>query len=138
MRVQAFAVFGSAIPLGIYAATVVSRLNYLGVRAAGATIALFGGFGASFILAISGMVQWVLSRHNIGANGPATLSWQDLAFMTGGPGCASMLGLLIAGVSAPGSARRGAAQQLAVFLRHYAIVRHGSAGWRSLRQCEEP
>ena len=101
VRVQAFAVFGSAIPLGIYAATVVSRLNSLGVRAAGGSIALFGGFGASFILAISGMVQWVLSRHNIGANGPATLSWQDFAFMTGGPGYASMLGLLIAGVSVP-------------------------------------
>jgi len=101
IRVQAFAVFGSAVPLGIYAATVVSRLNYLGVRAAGSTIALFGGFGASFILAISGMVQWVLSRHSIGANAPATLSWQDFAFMTGGPGYASMLGLLIAGVSVP-------------------------------------
>src|SRR6516162_4946408 len=38
-----------------------SRLNYLGIRAAGAAIALFGGLGASFILALSGMAQWVLS-----------------------------------------------------------------------------
>ncbi len=101
VRFQAFAVLASAIPLGIYAATVSSRLNYLGIRAAGATIALFGGFGASFILALSGMAQWVLSQHNISASAPATLSWQDFAFMTGGPGYASLLGLLIAGVSVP-------------------------------------
>ena len=44
---QAFAVFASAIPLGVYAATAVSRLNFLGVRVAGVTIAEFGGFGTS-------------------------------------------------------------------------------------------
>src|SRR5258706_11050559 len=38
----AFLQFGAAISLGIYTATVVSRLHYLGVRAAGAHIALFG------------------------------------------------------------------------------------------------
>src|SRR5262249_2016030 len=57
VRVQAFIVFGSSIPLGIYAASVVSRLAFLGVRAAGATIALFGGLGASFVLALSGMAH---------------------------------------------------------------------------------
>src|SRR5205807_596308 len=44
---------------------------------------------------------WVLSRHNITASAQATLSWQDFAFMTGGPGYASLLGLLMAGVSVP-------------------------------------
>jgi hypothetical protein len=39
----AFLQFGSAIPLGIFTATAVSRLRFLGVRAAGADIALFGG-----------------------------------------------------------------------------------------------
>lgn len=101
VRFQAFIVLASAIPLGIYAATVSSRLNFLGIRAAGATIALFGGLGASFILALSGMAQWVLSQHNISANAAATLSWQDFAFMTGGPGYASLLGLLIAGIAVP-------------------------------------
>lgn len=101
VRFQAFIVLASAIPLGIYAATIHSRLNFLGIRAPGATIALFGGVGASFILAISGMAQWVLSQHNISTNVAATLSWQDFAFMTGGPGYASLLGLLIAGVAVP-------------------------------------
>src|SRR5260370_4658106 len=39
----AFLQFGSAIPLGIFTATMVSRLRFLGVRAAGPSIALFGG-----------------------------------------------------------------------------------------------
>jgi hypothetical protein len=101
VRFQAFIVFASAIPLGIYAATVSSRLRFLGIRAAGPTIALFGGFGASIILVLSGMAQWVLSQHNISASSAATLSWQDFAFMTGGPGYACLLGLLIAGVAVP-------------------------------------
>jgi hypothetical protein len=101
VRFQAFVVLASALPLGIYSATISSRLSFLGIRAAGTTIALFGGLGASFILAISGMAQWVLSQHNISASAAATLSWQDFAFMTGGPGYASLLGLLIAGVTVP-------------------------------------
>jgi hypothetical protein len=44
VKVSAFFFFGSPVPLAIYAATVVSRLRYLGVRAAGTNIALFGGF----------------------------------------------------------------------------------------------
>ena len=47
------------------------------------------------------MTQWVLSQHNIGASASTILSWQGLAFMTGGPGYASLLGLFIAGVSVP-------------------------------------
>jgi len=34
---------GAAIPFGIFAATVASRLHFLGVNAAGASIAFFGG-----------------------------------------------------------------------------------------------
>jgi hypothetical protein len=41
----AFLQFGSAVPLGLFTATIVSRLRFLGVRAAGAQIALFGGQG---------------------------------------------------------------------------------------------
>jgi hypothetical protein len=36
--------FGAMIPPGIFTATVVSRLRFLGVNAAGPYIALFGGF----------------------------------------------------------------------------------------------
>jgi hypothetical protein len=52
----AFLQFGAAIPLGIFTATMVSRLQFLGVRAAGAHIALFGGLMAAFNIAISALV----------------------------------------------------------------------------------
>ena len=49
-RVSNFFLFGSAIPLGIFAVTVVSRLRFAGVRAAGTNIALFGGLAAAIAL----------------------------------------------------------------------------------------
>src|SRR5262245_20173907 len=45
MRVVAFLQFGASIPLGLFAATVVSRLRFHGITVAGVTIAQFGGFG---------------------------------------------------------------------------------------------
>src|SRR5262245_1368262 len=44
LRWSAFFLFGCAVPLGLFTATVESRLRFLGVRAAGTSIALFGGF----------------------------------------------------------------------------------------------
>src|SRR5215469_9869138 len=55
----AFLQFGAAIPLGIFTATMVSRLQFLGVRAAGVQIALFGGLMAAFDIPISALVLWV-------------------------------------------------------------------------------
>ncbi|SRR6266542_2715096 len=39
----AFFQFGSALPLGLFTATIVSRLQFLRARVAGVHIALFGG-----------------------------------------------------------------------------------------------
>ncbi len=92
----AFLQFGAAIPLGIYTATVASRLQFLGLRAAGVFIALFGGLAASFFLALSALTQWVLAQP--GTSGAVhTLYW--FAFATGGPGHVVPLGLLVAGVA---------------------------------------
>jgi hypothetical protein len=55
--------FGAAIPLGIFTATVVSQLRFLGVRAAGTYIALFGGFATAFNIMASSSV---LSGHSAG------------------------------------------------------------------------
>jgi hypothetical protein len=57
----AFLHFGAAIPLGLFTASTVSRLQLLGVRAAGATIALFGGFITVFDMAASAMTLWVMA-----------------------------------------------------------------------------
>src|SRR3954466_13427741 len=44
LRVVSFLQFGAAIPLGIFTATVVSRLRFLNLTVAGVTIAQFGGY----------------------------------------------------------------------------------------------
>ena len=51
VRVSSFFLFGSAVPLGIFAVTAVSRLRYMRVRAAGTNIALLGGLIATIALA---------------------------------------------------------------------------------------
>ncbi len=98
---NAFFQFGSAIPLGIYTATMTSRLRFQGVRAAGIDIALFGGFAASFLLMVSALVQWSLARSGIAADVPLVQALYSLIFATGGPGYTVALGLLIAGISVP-------------------------------------
>src|SRR5580704_6005910 len=55
-RICAVLQFGAAVPLGIYTATVVSRLQFLGVRAAGPKIALFGGIWTAFNLAACALI----------------------------------------------------------------------------------
>src|ERR1700747_3094247 len=47
VQVMAVAVFGSSVPLAIYAATASARLRQVGVTAPGATIALAGGILAA-------------------------------------------------------------------------------------------
>ena len=101
IRIAAFLQFGAAIPLGIFTATVTSRLKFLGMRAAGADIALFGGFAASIFLALSAGAGWVLTQPGMATEVGALRALQLLGFVTGGPGHVVTLGLLLAGVSAP-------------------------------------
>jgi hypothetical protein len=101
-RASGILVFGSAVPLSIYAATVSARLRQLGVTAPGATIALAGGVLACGALAASGLLQWVLSRPAVRGSGPLVRALHDLAFLAGGPAHVVFLGLLIAGVAVPG------------------------------------
>jgi hypothetical protein len=102
VRVGAFLQFGSAVPLGIFTATVVSQIRFLGVNVAGAFISLFGGVGASLFLAISALIQWVLSYLG-GASAEGTIhALHLLAFATGGVGYVVTAGLLVAGISVSG------------------------------------
>jgi hypothetical protein len=99
VRLCAFLQFGSAVPLGIFTATMVSRLRYHGVRAAGATIALFGGVSASLAVALGALVQWTLSQPGIAADEALTHALYALTFAVGGPGYSVPLGLFFAGIS---------------------------------------
>ena len=107
LLVGAFLQFGASIPLGIYTATIVSRMQFFGLRVAGVHIALFGGLSASFFLALSALIQWVLAQDGIAVSGVPARTLHHLAFATGGFGHVVPLGLLLAGISvAAGLTRR--------------------------------
>jgi hypothetical protein len=97
----AFLQFGSAIPLGLFTATVVSRLQFLGARVAGVHIALFGGLLTAFNLALSALVLWVMAYPGIAQDASVLLALYYLTFAVGGVGYSVPLGLLIAGISVP-------------------------------------
>lgn len=99
VRVSSFFLFGSAVPLGIFAVTTVSRLRYMGVRAAGTNIALLGGLTATIALLLSGIVGWVLSVPEVSASVPVVKAIDFLSFLLGGVVYAVGFGLLAAGVS---------------------------------------
>lgn len=98
-RLSSFFLFGSAIPFGIFAVTTVSRLRYMGVRAAGTNIALFGGIAATLALFLSGMAGWILSVPEVVASAPVVKAISFLSFLCGGVFYAIGFGLLAAGVS---------------------------------------
>src|SRR5215470_9546067 len=99
VAIAAFLQFGAAVPLGIFTATVVSRLQFLGVNVAGVFIALLGGFAASLLAAISALLQWVLAQPGIASHADVTRVLHLLTFATGGVGFVVPFGLLLAGVS---------------------------------------
>lgn len=96
-----FCELASAIPLGVFIATTVSRLRFLGVRAAGESIAFLGGIGVTVMLILSALASWSLTRPGIAEATGAVSALQAIAFAGGGPGFAVLLGLFIAGVSIP-------------------------------------
>ncbi len=101
VQVTATAVFGSSVPLAIYAAAASARLRQLGVTAPGATIALTGGTLAAGALGLTGLLSWTLSRPEISADAALVRAVYYLVFLVGGPGHIVALGLLVAGMAVP-------------------------------------
>jgi len=99
VRIGAFLQFGAAVPLGIFTATVVSRLQFLGMNVAGVFITLLGGFAASLSAAISAVLQWVLAQPGVASQVETTRVLHLLTFATGGVGFVVAFGLFLAGVS---------------------------------------
>jgi hypothetical protein len=91
--------FGAAVPLGIFTATVVSRLRFLGIRAAGADIALFGGFLTAFNMMASASVLWAMTYPEVARNPPVLQFAYRVSFALGGPGFSVPFGLLLAGIA---------------------------------------
>jgi hypothetical protein len=99
VRLSNFFLFGSAVPFGIFAVTAVSRLRFMGVRAAGTNIALLGGLIATIALILSGSAGWILSLPEVVASAPVVKAISFLNFLFGGSVFAVGFGLLAAGVS---------------------------------------
>jgi hypothetical protein len=123
----AFFQFGAAIPLGIFTATMVSRLQFLGVRVAGAHIALFGGLMTAFNMAASALVLWVMAYPGIAQDSAVLRALYYLMFALGGVGFSVPMGLLIAGLSIPAAFFKLLPKWLVVFGLALAVMGELSA-----------
>ena len=92
---------GSAIPLGIYAATMYARQQRLGIRVPGPNIGLFGGTAAAILLAVSAIVTWTQSQDVVSANPEFIHALAYVSFAAGGFAHVLGLGLLVAGIAVP-------------------------------------
>lgn len=126
----AFFQFGSAIPLGLYVVNVVSRLHFLGIKAAGSYIALFGGLMVTINLALSTLILWVMSYPDMAQDTSVIRSLYYLVFAIGGVGFSVPLGIFIAGVSVTA----GFAKLLPKWLVWFglALALCGELSWLSL------
>src|SRR5579859_2367962 len=78
--------FGSAIPLGVYTATVAKRLRFIGIRAAGANIALFGGWSTAVLMLLATSVMWATASVASTASDELILALYRLQMGLEGPG----------------------------------------------------
>jgi hypothetical protein len=99
VSLSSFFLFGSAVPFGIFAVTTVSRLRFMGVRAAGTNITLLGGLVATIALFLSGIAGWILSVPDVSASVAVVKAINSLSFLCGGVLYAMGFGLFAAGVS---------------------------------------
>ena len=94
-----FLQLGATICLGLFTAATVSRLQFLGVSAAGPWIALFGGFLTVFNGIAAGSIVWTMIHPDVAAVPSVLVGLYFLSYAFGGPGFSIPMGLLMAGVS---------------------------------------
>lgn len=125
-----FLQIGSLIPLGIFAATIVSRLQFLGIDAAGAKIALLGGFMTVFDSMAAGFTTWAMIHPGVTQDLSVTPALNYLSFALGGPGFSIPMGLLMAGVCVPAAFRKLLPKWLIAFGLLLAVA--GELSWFNL------
>jgi hypothetical protein len=121
---------GALIPLGIFAASIVSRLRFLGIDAAGANIALFGGFMTVFNGIAAGFTIWAMIHPGVTQDVTLTTAFYYLSYAFGGPGFSVPMGLLMAGVCIPAAMRKLLPKWLVVFGLVLAVA--GELSWFNL------
>jgi anaerobic C4-dicarboxylate transporter len=65
--------------------TTVGRLRFLGVRAAGESIAFLGGVGVTVMLILFALASWSVTRPGIAETIGAVPALQAISFAGGGP-----------------------------------------------------
>jgi len=121
---------GALIPLGIFTATVVSRLRFLGIDAAGPNIALFSGFMTVFNGVAAGFTVWAMIHPGVTWDVTLTAALYYLSYAFGGPGFSVPMGLLIAGICIPAAFRKLLPKWMVVFGLLLAIA--GELSWFNL------
>ncbi len=126
----AFFQFGSAIPLGLLVVNVVSRLRFLGIRAAGPFIALFGGLMTAFNVALAGLLEWVIVYPDMAKDTTVIRVLYYMVFAIGGVGYSVPLGIFFAGVSVSAGFAKFLPKWLIIFGLLLAVC--GELSWLSL------
>ena len=126
----AFFQFGSAIPLGLLVVNVVSRLRFLGIRAAGPFIALFGGLLTAFNVALSALLEWVMAYPDMAQDVTVIRSLYYAVFAIGGIGYSVPLGIFFAGVSVSSGFAKYLPKWLIIFGLLLAVC--GELSWLSM------
>ena len=122
--------FGAIVCLGLFTATVVSRLHFLGARAPGSYIALLGGFLVVADAFAGFMAMWTLLRPEVLIHPIAVFMLNQLGFAFGGPGFSVPMGLLIAGISVTAAFMRLLPRWLIIFGLILALA--GELSWLNL------
>jgi hypothetical protein len=127
VRICASLQFGAAIPLGIFTASIVSRLQFLGARVAGVFIALVGGIATTLTMMAASIVLWVMGQPDIAENRAVLRALYWLVQGFGGAGFSVPFGILVAGVTIPAAVMRLIPRWLVVL--GIAIAISGELSW---------
>ncbi len=110
-----FLQFGATVCLGLFCVCTVSRLHFLGIRAAGVWIALLGGLLTVANGMVAGLAAWTMIRPNVVQHNDVLVGLFYLSYALGGPGFSVPIGLFMAGVSVTAGITRMIPSWLAFF-----------------------
>ena len=127
VEICAFLQFGAAIPLGLFAASITSRLEFLGARVAGVSIAMFGGITTTVMMMAASIALWTMVQPGVAADGSVlqVLYWLTQGF--GGAGFSVPFGLFVAGVTIPAAIMKLVPKWIAVLGMAIAVC--GELSW---------
>lgn len=127
VRLCAFLQFGAAIPLGVFTASIASRLEFLGVRAAGVPIGLFGGIATAVTMIAASSALWVMSQPGIVEDRAVLQALYWLVQGLGGVGFSVPFGILAAGITIPAAVMKLIPKWVAIL--GIAIAICGEVSW---------